>query len=101
CIGHNRIVIMASQTVECAYSDISGVHVRSSSQTATSQLTLKILEEKTDLIRCHRQYLINIKSIQEIKLLENGLAEIITLTGFEVPVSRRYLKTLKELLGLQ
>ncbi|MFS1919176.1 two-component system response regulator BtsR [Vibrio lentus] len=101
CIGHNRIVIMASQTVECAYSDISGVHVRSSSQTATSQLTLKILEEKTDLIRCHRQYLINIKSIQEIKLLENGLAEIITLTGFEVPVSRRYLKTLKEQLGLQ
>ncbi|MEZ8167360.1 two-component system response regulator BtsR [Vibrio tasmaniensis 1F-187] len=101
CIGHNRIVIMASQTVECAYSDISGVHVRSSSQTATSQLTLKILEEKTDLIRCHRQYLINIKSIQEIKLLENGLAEIITLTGFEVPVSRRYLKALKEQLGLQ
>ncbi|MEZ8292183.1 LytTR family transcriptional regulator DNA-binding domain-containing protein, partial [Vibrio sp. 10N.237.312.B06] len=40
-------------------------------------------------------------SIQEIKLLENGLAEIITLTGFEVPVSRRYLKTLKEQLGLQ
>lgn len=27
CIGHNRIVIMASQTVECAYSDLSGVHV--------------------------------------------------------------------------
>ncbi|CAH6992565.1 two-component system response regulator BtsR [Vibrio chagasii] len=101
CIGHNRIVIMASQSVECAYSDISGVHVRCSSQTATSQLTLKILEEKTDLIRCHRQYLINIKSIQEIKLLENGLAEIITLTGFEVPVSRRYLKTLKEQLGIQ
>ncbi|MBW3697057.1 two-component system response regulator YehT [Vibrio sp. T187] len=101
CIGHNRIVIMASQTVECAYSDISGVHVRSPSLTASSQLTLKVLEEKTDLIRCHRQYLINIKSIQEIKLLENGLAEIVTLTGFEVPVSRRYLKTLKEQLGIQ
>ncbi len=30
---------MASQTVECAYSDISGVHVRSSSQTQPMWLT--------------------------------------------------------------
>ncbi|KFK66650.1 hypothetical protein JS85_24765, partial [Vibrio vulnificus] len=63
-------------------------------------LTLKVLEEKTSLVRCHRQYLISIKAISEIKLLENGLAEIITKTGFEVPVSRRYLKLLKEMLGL-
>ncbi|MDF5446920.1 LytTR family transcriptional regulator DNA-binding domain-containing protein, partial [Vibrio parahaemolyticus] len=35
-----------------------------------------------------------------IKLLENGLAEIITKTGFEIPVSRRYLKVLKEMLGI-
>lgn len=100
CIGHNRIVIMSSKSVECAYSDISGVHVRSSTQTACSQLTLKILEEKTHLIRCHRQFLVNIQWIQEIKLLDNGLAEIITSTGFEIPVSRRYLKVLKEQLGI-
>ncbi|WP_318499963.1 two-component system response regulator BtsR [Photobacterium leiognathi] len=100
CIGHNRIVIIATDNVECAYSDISGVHVRTSDQTASTQLTLKILEEKTPLVRCHRQYLINIKAISEIKLLENGLAEIITTTGFEVPISRRYLKPLKEMLGI-
>lgn len=100
CIGHNRIVIMATDTVECAYSDISGVHVRSLSQTASTQLTLKTLEEKTPLVRCHRQYLVSIKAISEIKLLENGLAEIITKTGFEIPVSRRYLKVLKDLLGI-
>ncbi len=100
CIGHNRIVIMATDTVECAYSDISGVHVRSTSQTASTQLTLKTLEEKTPLVRCHRQYLVSIKAISEIKLLENGLAEIITKTGFEIPVSRRYLKVLKEMLGI-
>ncbi len=100
CIGHNRIVIIATETVECAYSDISGVQVRASDQTASTQLTLKTLEDKTPLVRCHRQYLINIKAINEIKLLENGLAEIITKTGFEIPVSRRYLKVLKETLGL-
>ncbi|MDF2155463.1 two-component system response regulator BtsR [Vibrio sp. CAU 1672] len=100
CIGHNRIVIMATDSVECAYSDISGVHVRTGSQTASTQLTLKTLEGKTPLVRCHRQYLVNIKAISEIKLLENGLAEIVTLTGFEIPVSRRYLKVLKEMLGI-
>ncbi|WP_318454154.1 two-component system response regulator BtsR [Photobacterium leiognathi] len=100
CIGHNRIVIIATDNVECAYSDISGVHVRTSDQTASTQLTLKILEEKTLLVRCHRQYLINIKAISEIKLLENGLAEIITKTGYQLPVSRRYLAVLKKLLGI-
>ncbi|WP_318419322.1 two-component system response regulator BtsR [Photobacterium leiognathi] len=100
CIGHNRIVIIATDNVECSYSDISGVHVRTSDQTASTQLTLKILEEKTPLVRCHRQYLINIKAISEIKLLENGLAEIITKTGYQLPVSRRYLAVLKKLLGI-
>ncbi|MCG3866299.1 MULTISPECIES: two-component system response regulator BtsR [unclassified Photobacterium] len=100
CIGHNRIVILTTDTVECAYSDISGVQVRSNNQTASTQLTLKTLEEKTPLVRCHRQYLVNIKMINEIKLLENGLAEIITKTGYELPVSRRYLSVLKKLLGI-
>ncbi|EAZ73321.1 response regulator [Vibrio cholerae NCTC 8457] len=50
-------------------------------------------------MRCHRQYLVNLKAIREIKLLENGLAEMITHAGHKVPVSRRYLKELKEMLG--
>lgn len=101
CVGHHRIVIVPTTEVECAFSDITGVQVRTASQQANSQLSLKILEEKTPLLRCHRQYLINIKSIKEIKLLEHGLAEIITHSDFSVPVSRRYLKTLKETLGFQ
>lgn len=43
--------------------------------------------------------LVNLKAIREIKLLENGLAEMITHAGHKVPVSRRYLKELKEMLG--
>jgi len=99
CIGLNRIVIIPTKDVEFAYSDISGVHVQTHEQKATSQLTLKILEEKTNLVRCHRQFLVNISAIKEIKLLENGLAEIVTVSDHPLPVSRRYLKTLKEMLG--
>lgn len=99
CIGLNRIVIIPTKDVEFAYSDISGVHVQTHEQKATSQLTLKVLEEKTPLVRCHRQFLVNISTIKEIKLLDNGLAEIITVSDHPLPVSRRYLKTLKEMLG--
>lgn len=100
CIGLNRILVIPVAKIECAYSDISGVHIKTDTQTATSQLTLKQLEEKTTLLRCHRQYLINSKAINEIKLLDNGLAEIISISGHAVPVSRRYLKCIKEAIGI-
>ncbi|MBC7005911.1 two-component system response regulator BtsR [Photobacterium sp. BZF1] len=100
CSGHNRILLLRPDEIETAYSDLSGVHVVSSDTKATTQLTLKTLEEKTPLIRCHRQYLIHPTAIREIRLLENGLAEITTLNNHQVPVSRRYLKELKDRFGL-
>ena len=93
-------MINPAEDVQCAYSDIGGVQIQTDKQTTTSQLTLKVLEARTSLVRCHRQYLVNTKAIKEIKLLENGLAEIITQSEHIVPVSRRYLKALKESLGL-
>ncbi|GIC79223.1 two-component system response regulator BtsR [Moritella sp. F3] len=100
CIGHNRILIIAIQDIEFAHSGLSGVCINTGQQNATSQLTLKVLEEKTPLIRCHRQYLVNLKAIKEIQLLDNGLAEIMTNSGQMIPVSRRYLKRLKQNLGI-
>ena len=63
-----------------------------------TELTLKILQERTPLLRCHRQYLINIDHVAEIELLDNGSAEIITRGARRVPVSRRYLRELKDRL---
>lgn len=100
CVGLNRIILIPTHEVEFACSELTGVLVQTKHNKATSQLSLKLLEEKTPLIRCHRQYLINPKAIREIKLLENGLAEVITCAEHSVPVSRRYLKPLKEALGL-
>lgn len=100
CTGHNRILIIATEDIEFAYSGLSGVYINTGKQEATSQLTLKVLEEKTTLIRCHRQYLVNLKAIKEIQLLDNSLAEIVTTSGKTLPVSRRYLKLLKQNLGI-
>jgi two-component system LytT family response regulator len=100
CSGHNRFTLLTPKDIEIAFVNISGVHVASGDTVSTTQLTLKVLEEKTSLIRCHRQYLIQPTAITEIKLLENGLAEITTTHGHIAPVSRRYLKELKERFGL-
>lgn len=101
CAGFNRYVLIQPADVEVAYSDQSGVHILSQraengTQQSSCSLSLKMLQAKTDLLRCHRQYLINPHMIREIRLLDNGLAEIITLGKHVVPVSRRYLKELKD-----
>jgi len=100
CVGHQRILLLPESDIHFAYSDVAGVHVRSLEQQADTQLTLKTLEERTALVRCHRQYLVRLSCVAEIKLLDNGLATLLMKTGDSVPVSRRYLKKLKSLLTL-
>jgi two-component system LytT family response regulator len=98
CIGRNRIFLLGLDDVEFVHTDIAGVQVVGAKQQGTTELTLKLLQERTPLIRCHRQYLVNIDQIAEIELLENGAAEILTNSGKHVPVSRRYLREMKNRL---
>ncbi|WP_028534585.1 two-component system response regulator BtsR [Paludibacterium yongneupense] len=101
CYGVNRIYLMKLDEVEYVASRASGVGVFGSDQVErVTELTLRTLEEKTPLLRCHRQYLVNLALVREIRLSENGLADIITRSEQTVPVSRRYLKPLKEKLGI-
>ncbi|WP_330147149.1 two-component system response regulator BtsR [Shewanella oncorhynchi] len=100
CYSGNKLKVIAIQDVEYVFSDLSGIHVASTKGKVHTQLTLKVFEEKTSLVRCHRQYLISPKAIAEIELLDTG-AEVTTHLGDKVPVSRRYLKSLKQLFGFQ
>jgi two-component system LytT family response regulator len=101
CVSANRIKLVEPHAVEYVHSDLSGVHVVTPQGSFYTELTLKVLEDRTDLLRCHRQYLVNLDRVDEILLLlESGLAEIRTKSGQTLPVSRRYLKSLKERLNL-
>ncbi|MDR3410395.1 MAG: two-component system response regulator BtsR [Formivibrio sp.] len=100
CSGHNRIFLVGLDEVEYIYTDVSGVQVVGLNKQGMTELSLKILQERTPLIRCHRQYLVNVDQIGEIRLLENGAAEIMTHSGKRVPVSRRHLRHLKDNLGM-
>ncbi|BDH47496.1 transcriptional regulatory protein YehT [Salmonella enterica subsp. enterica serovar Choleraesuis] len=101
CSGQSRIYLLPLENVACVSSRIGGVYITSNEgKEGVTELTLRTLEQRTPLIRCHRQHLINMDHLKEIRLEDNGQAELLLRNGLSVPVSRRYLKSLKEALGL-
>ncbi len=95
CIHSSRIKLINASEVESVRSGEAGVYVTCQNGEFYTDLTLQVIENKTDLVRCHKQYLVNIDLVDEILLRENGAAEVKTKSGRLVPVSRRYLKILR------
>ncbi|MGY5450314.1 two-component system response regulator BtsR [Agarivorans sp. MS3-6] len=100
CYFNQRVKLIRLEDIEYASSDLSGVHVATEQGINHTQLTLKVLEEKSPLLRCHRQHLVNVDAILEISLEENGGAVLFTKSGAQLPVSRRYFKAIKDHFGL-
>ncbi|RWR03168.1 two-component response-regulatory protein YehT [[Pantoea] beijingensis] len=101
CNGQSRIFLLQMDDVAFVSSRLSGVYVTDhAGKEGFTELTLRTLESRTRLLRCHRQYLVNMTHLKEIRLEDNGQAELILCNGLTVPVSRRYLKSIKGVLGL-
>ena len=98
CIHSSKIKLINTAEIEYVSSGETGVHVISPAGEFYTELTLQVLENRTNLIRCHKQFLINIDLVDEIILRENMVADIKTKSGRLVPVSRRYLRVLREKL---
>ena len=98
CLTFNRIKLVNTSDVEYVRSDVGGIYVVCEQGEFYTELTLKVLEERTNLIRCHRQFLVNIDRVDEIVMQENQAALIQLRSKKVVPVSRRYFKKIKELL---
>lgn len=100
CQGHQRIFFLHLEEVEYAHTDLSGVQVVANAQSGYTPLSLKVLEEKTPLLRCHRQYLVNPEHISELQFTEAAQVDIVTRSGHKIPVTRRYLRTVKDYLNI-
>ena len=101
CISSNRIWLLQLEDVAFVSSRVGGVYVTGQDGKETfTELTLRTLEVRTPLLRCHRQYLVNMDYLKEIRLEDKNQAELLLRDGQSVPVSRRYLKSLKETVGL-
>lgn len=101
CSGQSRIYLLQMEDVVFVSSRLSGVYVTSlEGKEGFTELKLRTLENRTPLLRCHRQFLVNMAHLKEIRLEDNGQGELLLSSGHTVPVSRRYLKSLKEAVGL-
>jgi two-component system LytT family response regulator len=96
CLTAAKIKLINTTDVEFVRSDETGVHVVTPAGEFYTELRLQILENKTKLVRCHKQYLVNMDRVDEIVLRDNLLADIRTRSGRLVPISRRYLRLLRE-----
>jgi two-component system LytT family response regulator len=50
-------------------------------------------------VRCHKQYLVRLDRVEEVRL-DEGTATLRTRSGKDVPVSRRLLPEIRERLGI-
>jgi two-component system LytT family response regulator len=98
--GNNKIKIIDVESIEYVHSDETGVFVVSNEKKYFTEITLKVLENRTKLFRCHKQFLINPDKIDEILFDNNSTGKIKTISQHLIPISRHYLKELKEKLGL-
>lgn len=98
CLHASTIKLIDVAEIEYVRSGEAGVHVISPNGEFYTELTLQVLENKTRLVRCHKQFLVNIDLVDAIIPRENMLADIKTKSGRLVPVSRRYLRILRDKL---
>jgi two-component system LytT family response regulator len=99
CLAGRAIKLVDVGEVEFVKSSEAGVYVVTAKAELFTDLTLRVLEERAALVRCHKQFLVNIEQVDEIRI-EEGLAEIRTRSGKDVPVSRRFLPKLRERLEI-
>jgi two-component system LytT family response regulator len=99
CHSGKAIKLLDAGEIEFARSSEAGVYVVGPRGEFFTELTLRVLEERAGLIRCHKQYLVRLDRVEEI-CLEGGAAVLRTLSGKEVPVSRRLLPEIRERLGI-
>jgi two-component system, LytTR family, response regulator len=100
CTGPNSIRLVDVAEVEQVRCTDAGVYLITPKGEFLTDLTLQVLERKTDLERCHRQCLVNVRQIEEIRRPAPRSAVLRMRSGREVPVSRRYFVKLKQRLGL-
>ncbi len=99
CLSTRAIKLVDVGEIEFARSSEAGVYVVTAKVELFTELTLKVLEERAGLVRCHKQFLVNLDHVDQISLEEGG-AVLRTKSGKDVPVSRRHVAGIRELLHI-
>ena len=73
CFGQHMVYFLKIDAVECVESragvcvtDLEGVE-------RSTAVPLNILRRRTPLLRCHRQFLVNVDQVQKLRYVDSGL----------------------------
>ena len=100
CLSARGIRLVDVAEVESVRSSEAGVYLQTAGGEHFTELTLRVLEERGGFLRVHKQHLVSADQVEEIELEGEDGATVRTRSGRRVPVSRRFLPSLKVRLGL-
>lgn len=101
CFGQHMVFLLKIDQVEYVESRAAGIYVVDlDGEERPTDVPLNVLQQRTPLLRCHRQFLINVDQVQKLRYVDSGLAEFVTRRGRPIPISRRLLPSIKERLGI-
>ncbi len=90
--GSQFYLVNAKEIIHARSEPTTGVHLLTTSgKTFQTSIPLKVFDDNSPLLRCHRQHMINPEYIKYIERLENGLGRIHAYGDHTIPVSRRYM----------
>lgn len=91
--GNQYYLINIREVIYAFSSPTTGMHLVTGddSQEFHTNLPLKVFDDNSQLVRCHRQHVINPDYIKFIEKLDNGLGKIHTHGNQTIPVSRNYM----------
>ncbi len=103
--GEDGVILLNPNEIVYAFRESRDVVIKTMDKTYPSRYTLQVLEEKLasyPFFRTHRSYLVNLHFIQEMVPWFNGAYNLILndKQGSKVPVSRQYVKELRDILEL-
>lgn len=103
--GEDSVVLIDPKDILYAYRETRDVFIKTTNKVYSTKYTLQTLEEKLasyPFFRPHRSYLVNLNYVQELVPWFNGAYTLILNDEkrSEVPVSRAYVKDLKDVLGI-
>ena len=100
----DRVFLLETASLTCLYAQDKGVFARDGAgQVYALRLRLYELEEKLDrhtFVRISHSEMLNLKKVTALDLKLSGTIRMTLADGTECYVSRRYVKKIKEALGL-
>ncbi|GAA0725515.1 LytTR family DNA-binding domain-containing protein [Clostridium malenominatum] len=102
CEKHGKIILVPISEIYYCYVENEKVYVKTKKQIYPTPFTMYKLEDRTNLFRSHRSYLVNLDNIKELYSWFNGTYKLVMNDddNSEIPISRKNVRNLKDILGM-